>query len=910
MIGCGILLYLSTPIQAQTATQPNGSGTSQDPYLIASLENLYWLSTNPTQWDKSYEQTANIDASATSNWTVDLEFSTQGGNCFMGGQYPAVSGNPVYGTTNFYVSISNIGSQYSSFTVDLASGGTVAFYAYYADTWGINTGGTSETIACGSSYSFATTSTGFMPIGNINTKFTGSYDGAGYSITNLSISRDAPAFTAFDGTGLFGRTSGATIENIRVHATTVSGEDLVGVLAGDIENTTISQATIEATTVSGNQYVGGLAGAASGTLTLTESGSKVTNVNASFAHAGGLIGVVETANTLIENCYARADVSTNGAYSGGLFAQIETTGGTLEFRNCYAEGDISVGTRTFAIDVAHYVPTLSTSTTVENLLMDTTNDPVNSLENISTGKTAAQMKTLSTYTDADWDFSTVWAMDAAVNDGYPYLNNQAHATIGGSGFRLLGVPSASATYADILAETWTQGSTNADVSAGSANVWSWDGSAWTAVSDLSTTPSAGQGFLSYVFSDPDYDQGNGALPVVLSTSENFYSTDQSVSASTNDGTAGTGWSLISNPFDAWISVDELFNGRNSNFSTNAYVYDPDSESYQALSGADGNTYYIAPYQGFFVQDLNDGTDAGSFSLPIAAKTSQDHGVFYKSRPNIPIPKLSFYIEHDGQKEEFIGLNLHDHASANIDAMDGLYLSPLQAKSGPFLAWKLRGDADAEGGLGGQSVVQNFIPSNGVGVAEYELDATWINLTDGQASLEKIPLTLGWTFESWPENHQVYLIDQLTGSVTLLNTAEQYQFESEEGDFPNPQGIMVYPARETTRFKIRIEKSEGVFNELVSENEADPKTNYFEVFNNYPNPFNPRTQLSYRLDQQAQVGIQIFNALGQMVQGVPVHTRAAGRHTYIFDANLLPSGVYYYSISIDNEQVIQPMLLIK
>jgi hypothetical protein len=50
---------------AQTAIQPSGSGTSTDPYLIASLENLTWVSQNSSSWSKYFSQTADIDASAT-----------------------------------------------------------------------------------------------------------------------------------------------------------------------------------------------------------------------------------------------------------------------------------------------------------------------------------------------------------------------------------------------------------------------------------------------------------------------------------------------------------------------------------------------------------------------------------------------------------------------------------------------------------------------------------------------------------------------------------------------------------------------------------------------------------------------------------------------------------------------------
>lgn len=50
------------------ASEPAGTGESTDPYQIATLDNLLWISENPLEWDKYYEQTADIDAAETANW--------------------------------------------------------------------------------------------------------------------------------------------------------------------------------------------------------------------------------------------------------------------------------------------------------------------------------------------------------------------------------------------------------------------------------------------------------------------------------------------------------------------------------------------------------------------------------------------------------------------------------------------------------------------------------------------------------------------------------------------------------------------------------------------------------------------------------------------------------------------------
>jgi hypothetical protein len=60
---------------SQTATQPPGSGTDQDPYQIETLDHLYWLAITNSAWDKHFIQVANIDATPTSGWDNDSGFT-------------------------------------------------------------------------------------------------------------------------------------------------------------------------------------------------------------------------------------------------------------------------------------------------------------------------------------------------------------------------------------------------------------------------------------------------------------------------------------------------------------------------------------------------------------------------------------------------------------------------------------------------------------------------------------------------------------------------------------------------------------------------------------------------------------------------------------------------------------------
>jgi hypothetical protein len=85
-----IVAFITTTtitVSAQVSTPPSaGDGTAGNPYQIATLDNLYWLSQNSSQWSKNYIQTADIDASATSGWPGGAGFSP------IGTSSPAFSG--------------------------------------------------------------------------------------------------------------------------------------------------------------------------------------------------------------------------------------------------------------------------------------------------------------------------------------------------------------------------------------------------------------------------------------------------------------------------------------------------------------------------------------------------------------------------------------------------------------------------------------------------------------------------------------------------------------------------------------------------------------------------------------------------------------------------------------------------
>ena len=70
---------------------------------------------------------------------------------------------------------------------------------------------------------------------------------------------------------------------------------------------------------------------------------------------------------------------------------------------------------------------------------------------------------------------------------------------------------------------------------------------------------------------------------------------------------------------------------------------------------------------------------------------------------------------------------------------------------------------------------------------------------------------------------------------------------------------------------------------------------FGMAQNFPNPFNPSTTISFNLAVDSKVTLKVYNALGQEVSVLANAQYAAGTHNLAFDASSLTSGVYMYAI---------------
>ncbi len=93
------------------------------------------------------------------------------------------------------------------------------------------------------------------------------------------------------------------------------------------------------------------------------------------------------------------------------------------------------------------------------------------------------------------------------------------------------------------------------------------------------------------------------------------------------------------------------------------------------------------------------------------------------------------------------------------------------------------------------------------------------------------------------------------------------------------------------------------------NNSTSKESYFKA-NNFPNPFNPVTTISYNLPQATYVSISVYDRLGRQVQVLVDQNQDSGQHSVDFNASEYPSGIYFYRIKTPEKTEVSKMLLTK
>jgi hypothetical protein len=85
---------------------------------------------------------------------------------------------------------------------------------------------------------------------------------------------------------------------------------------------------------------------------------------------------------------------------------------------------------------------------------------------------------------------------------------------------------------------------------------------------------------------------------------------------------------------------------------------------------------------------------------------------------------------------------------------------------------------------------------------------------------------------------------------------------------------------------------------------------FQLFSNYPNPFNPTTQINYQIPNDEFVTLKVYNSLGEEIKTLVNRYQSKGQHSVSFNASISPSGIYIYKLQSGEFSSTKKMLLTK
>ena len=144
-----------------------------------------------------------------------------------------------------------------------------------------------------------------------NTPFTGTFDGNGYKIKNMTINRPTEDYI-----GLFGYVERGTIINLGIEGGTINGNNYVGGMVGYIKEGEIRE-SYTASEVSGDDYVGGMVGFMNeGTIRESYTASEVSGDE----YVGGMVGFMSGGE--IRESYTASEVSGEDEYVGGMVGSV------------------------------------------------------------------------------------------------------------------------------------------------------------------------------------------------------------------------------------------------------------------------------------------------------------------------------------------------------------------------------------------------------------------------------------------------------------------------------------------------------------------------------------------------------------------------------------------------------------
>ncbi|MDZ7807178.1 MAG: T9SS type A sorting domain-containing protein [Gracilimonas sp.] len=431
-----------------------------------------------------------------------------------------------------------------------------------------------------------------------------------------------------------------------------------------------------------------------------------------------------------------------------------------------------------------------------------------------------------------------------------------------------------------------------------------DNQRWRAPGNATDTPVAGQGYFVYFFGDiPTDSRYNTPLPLTLDIEGTEYpaatGTFNFSEVSYNENSDG--WNLVGNPFASSLDWDNP-GWTKTNIDNVLYVWNPVTNDYFYWNGIGGGNLdgtklgngIIRPFQAFWVKA---NADNPVLSVDQSARTT---GGTFLSKNNKEPEVIALELS-SGEYSKPTHITLSPGGRTQKDDRDAIRLLPFETNT--YLEFFTTLDDGTQLAINnlardfGKEVkiplhvggFENGIPING-------------SFTIKLHNLDELPQGWSITLKDKETDQQIDLKDQETYTFDVtqqagkakMNTVQNFNLTNSSSTQSKAQADL------NSRFTLILSPGE----------DADGLPDQFELYNNYPNPFNPRTTIRFAVPIEGPVQLDVYDILGRKVTQLVDQNYQAGFHEVSFDANRLASGVYIYRLSTEGGVLTKKMTLVK
>jgi len=169
-----------------------------------------------------------------------------------------------------------------------------------------------------------------------------------------------------------------------------------------------------------------------------------------------------------------------------------------------------------------------------------------------------------------------------------------------------------------------------------------------------------------------------------------------------------------------------------------------------------------------------------------------------------------------------------------------------------------------------------IPSSGIGINNNDgfLELTFASMPGSDLITSQEKRVGRFRIEcSEPFNNNPSIAWDFSGTITTILTGSSFI------NITDPPSHISY-----------LEPSSSESENLISE---------YKLFQNFPNPFNPSTKISFNLKQDGNTKLSVYNLIGEEVTELVNDYLKAGSHEVDFKGENLASGIYIYRLNVDN-----------